>query len=92
MIFIDPNNNYPRHVGDIKLAHPEWNTKDPLPNGWTEVQKVQQPKADPGYFYKETFPVKIDGVFSQNWELAEIPENYFDPVFAEQEKLQGKLP
>jgi hypothetical protein len=46
MNYIDPQGNYPRHQGDIRLSNPEWSDGDPLPTGWTLVNHVDAPSFD----------------------------------------------
>ena len=90
MIFIDNNGNYPRYIGDLLLTNRSWKNGDVLPEGWAQVNESPAPKAPKGQMAKEIYPANIDGAFYQNWEIIEIPDNYFDPVIAESERLQNK--
>lgn len=47
MYLVNPSNEYPRHVGDLLLDHPEWQEGDALPTGWKEVQPGTIPTIDP---------------------------------------------
>lgn len=69
LIFIDPNNNYPRFPGDIILDNPLWSVGDPLPEGWTPVLSVTPPEADTSQILTEEFPEILDGVHTQKWTL-----------------------
>ncbi len=69
MIYISPENEYPRHVGDIALAEPSWSPDDQLPEGWTQVTEVAKPEAGVDEIVVEDFPVEIDGVMTQNWKV-----------------------
>jgi hypothetical protein len=67
MKFISPNQDYPRHIGDIQLAHPSYKAGDSLPDGWVQVVEVERPKAGKDEITVEGFPVEVDGVTTQNW-------------------------
>lgn len=92
MIFIDPNGNYPRHIGDLLLEHKAWKTKDSLPDGWTLVEKTDQPIAGTGYMIKESYPALVDGKYQQTWEIVPIPEGYFNILQEEQERSSSRPP
>lgn len=69
LIFIDPNGNYPRFVGDISLDNPTWALGDPLPEGWIPVQTTTPPEATDSQILEEEFPEVLDGVYTQKWVL-----------------------
>lgn len=72
MLLINPNNEYPRHYGDIQLEHPQWKLGDELPEGWVQVQEVQRPEPQADKVIYEGFPVEIDGVMTQNWQIRDM--------------------
>lgn len=72
MIYISPENNYPRYIGDIQLDVPSWKIGDPLPEGWREVSEAPKPEHADGFIAYEDTPVEIDGVMTQNWVVREL--------------------
>lgn len=72
MIYISPNNEYPRHYGDIQLENPEWQLGDNLPDGWMEVAQVNPPEQQTNKVIYEEFPIEIDGVMTQNWQVRDM--------------------
>lgn len=65
---------YPRYPGDIQIIYPEWNTGQPLPEGWKEVIEITQPTPSEGKYIVESFPESVDGIWYQKWIEAEITE------------------
>lgn len=72
MIYISPDNDYPRHYGDIMLAKKGWKLGDPLPEGWTQVAEVERPRVEADQIAYEGFPIEIDGVMTQNWLVRDM--------------------
>jgi hypothetical protein len=53
-------NEYPRHVGDIKLEYPEWEEGQPLPDGWAHLEQVvPEVQAEEGFVWDIGTPVSI---------------------------------
>jgi hypothetical protein len=71
MYYISPDNEYPRHIGDIQIEHPSYQMGDPVPAGWQLVADVAPPAREAGQVLEEGFPVEIDGVLSRNWIVRE---------------------
>lgn len=67
MQFINPDNEYPRYIGDLKLEHPDFNDSDELPQGWISVQDVELPEKNKDEVIEEGFPIEKDGQFFRNW-------------------------
>lgn len=72
MIYISPANEYPRHIGDIQLEHPDWKPENPLPEGWKKVEEAPRPTVKETEVAFEGFPVEVKGVWIQNWEVREL--------------------
>jgi hypothetical protein len=73
-LFIDANGNYPRHIGDLLLEHPEWDFSQGLPEGWVAVKETAAPVKQ-GYFrVKEIAPQIIGDEYVQSWEIVEQSE------------------
>lgn len=75
MLFIGPDNAYPRHIGDLQLAHPDWVEGAPLPAGWQEVKYADAlPEVGPDEVLQELFPALKDGVLVQSFATRPMTE------------------
>lgn len=72
MIYISPEGEYPRHIGDIQLEHRDFRDGDDLPEGWVAVAPAIPPTPGEDEIAYEGFPVEIDGVMTQNWQIREM--------------------
>lgn len=72
MLYINPQNEYPRHIGDIQLENPSWQLGDPLPVGWVEVVPTQSPDVPTDQALIELAPEEINGVWTQVWSLRDL--------------------
>ena len=70
-LYMDPNGNFPRHPGDVRLADGCWKKGDPLPDGWRKVVQTPPPQV-PGKVVKYGIPVEIDGVLTTTYELVDM--------------------
>jgi hypothetical protein len=93
-IYISPNNEYPRHVGDIQIENPDWKMSDALPTGWTQVVATERPSVEQGFVVYETAPEEADGVFYQTWATRELTsaEIQAQEVAAIRRKVMMNLP
>ena len=78
MIYISPNNEYPRHIGDIQLEHPQFKEGDALPDGWVKVEETDRPTVGTDQIAYEDFPVEVDGVMTQNWVVRDMTQEEID--------------
>jgi hypothetical protein len=69
MLYISPDNEYPRHIGDIMLADADWQEGNPLPAGWVQVAEAPRPTPAENQITYEDFPIEVDGVMTQNWQV-----------------------
>lgn len=67
MLFIGPNGEYPKFLGDVQLVNPDYQIGDDLPNGWNEVIEVDPPALNKDEVYFELAPELIDGVYTQKF-------------------------
>lgn len=74
MIFISPNNEYPRHIGDIQIDYPNWQEGEELPLGWKQVEPVAKPEVTADEIAFEDFPVEVDGIYKQNWKVRPLTD------------------
>lgn len=72
MIYISPENEYPRHAGDIQLVSPKWKAGDPLPEGWVQVAEADRPATGADELAYEGQPVEVDGIMTQNWIVRDM--------------------
>lgn len=73
MIFIDKQGNYPKYLGDLREAYPEWTFKNAIPNGWKLVQETPPPYTEGLEMLIEEFPEEINGTFVQKWSIVSMP-------------------
>jgi hypothetical protein len=72
-IFINPNNEYPRHIGDLYLEHPDFDGVN-LPEGWRPVNEIDMPEFEFHQMAYEEFPKLIDGEYFQSWVVKDLSE------------------
>ena len=65
-MYINPEGEYPRFVGDLQLANPEWSEGEPLPEGWISVEEGEIPVLGENEAFQEDFPVLVDGIYYRN--------------------------
>lgn len=73
-IYISPENDYPRFQGDIKIANPEWEPGQPLPQGWNEVEDVPMPEVPLDNLLEEEFPKNIKGKWVRSYKIRPMTE------------------
>jgi hypothetical protein len=91
MIYISPNNEYPRHIGDIQLEHPTYELGQELPEGWVQVEEASRPEVEQGQVAYEGSPVEIDGVMTQNWQVRNLTEEELERINAPQRAKEKLL-
>ena len=72
MLYINAENEYPRHIGDIKLISPNFVEGNTLPVGWQAVTETTRPIAGKDKLSLESFPIEIDGVMTQSWTVRKM--------------------
>lgn len=91
MYYISPDNEYPRHVGDVQLVKPSFEIGGELPAGWTLVADAPSPEKEEGKVVEEVFPTEVDGVMTRTWvvrdETAEEEARRLAPQTAKQKLL-----
>jgi hypothetical protein len=90
MLLINPQNEYPRYIGDLQLEHEDWQEGDVLPEGWSEVEMVEPPAYD--YLTEIAFelpPVKKNGKFTQVWDKRLLTEEELS--FFEIQRIRNKV-
>jgi len=74
MLYINAENEYPRHIGDVQLAKPSFQEGDTLPKGWVKVAESEPPTAGIDQVTVESTPVEVDGVMTQQWTVRDLTE------------------
>lgn len=72
-LFINPDNEYPRHIGDILIEYPDFDGIN-LPEGWKVVEPINPPVFGEGQILEELFPELIDGSYKQTWNVRTLTE------------------
>ena len=78
MLYINADNEYPRHIGDVQLAKPSFKDGDALPTGWVKVEESQRPTAETDKVTVEGTPVEVDGVMTQTWTVRALTQAELD--------------
>jgi hypothetical protein len=73
--YIDADNNYPRHDGDILAVEPDWEPGHPLPEGWQQVEPGVVPEFNEEQYVQELAPIVVKGKLTRQFEvLSYTPE------------------
>lgn len=72
MLLIDPNNNYPRYIGDVYISSPNFDGVN-LPDGWKLVEEVAAPSHDTTQIAVEEFPILVGNKYKQSWSIKSKP-------------------
>jgi hypothetical protein len=88
MIYISPENEYPRHYGDIIIENPDWKLGDELPDGWVQVAMNEPPSAGTDQVVTEDFPIEIEGILSRNWIVRDLTAEEIEQRDARKNALQ----
>jgi hypothetical protein len=67
-LFISPNNEYPRYVGDILIEHPDFDGVN-LPDGWKSVESTDRPLVGQDEIAYEVEPELSNGSYKQSWAI-----------------------
>jgi len=78
MLYINAENEYPRHIGDIKLAKSGFKDGDALPTGWVKVTESERPTAGTDQVTVEGTPEEVDGVTTQAWTVRDLTQAELD--------------
>ena len=69
MLFLGPDNAYPRFIGDVQVEYPNYKEGDTPPNGWFLVEETEYPEAEADKAIEEVLPVLVDGVYKQTFNI-----------------------
>ena len=74
MLYINAENEYPRHIGDVQLAKPSFKDGDTLPTGWLTVKESERPTSGTDQVTVEGTPTEVDGVMTQSWIVRDLTQ------------------
>jgi hypothetical protein len=76
MLFINPQGDYPRHIGDLLLEYPDWEEGQALPAGWIYVQNSSIPayNTNTQKLVEESPVLDGDGIYTQKWSVVNLTE------------------
>jgi len=72
-LFISPNNEYPRYVGDILIDYPDFDGVN-LPTGWVAIQETERPPVQENEIVYEISPKLTNGLYKQSWAIRAVTE------------------
>ena len=72
MLYINAQNEYPRHIGDVQLISPNFVEGNTLPVGWQAVTETTRPIPGKDKLSVEAFPVEVEGVMTQSWTVRKM--------------------
>jgi len=78
MLYINSENEYPRHIGDVQIAKSGFKDGDALPKGWTKVKESERPTAGIDKVTVEGTPEEVDGVMTQTWTVRNLTQAELD--------------
>ena len=78
MIYISPENEYPRHIGDIQLDFPSFKEGDAMPIGWNQVFESPRPETGADQVAYEGLPQDVKGVITQTWIVRDLTQAELD--------------
>jgi len=78
MLYINADNEYPRHIGDVQLAKSEFKDGDALPTGWVKVEESERPTAGTDQLTVEGTPLEVGGVMTQSWTVRDLTQAELD--------------
>ena len=69
--YIDAENNYPKHDGDILALEPDWEPGHPLPEGWQEVAHGEVPEISENQYLEELPPIEVKGKLTRQFQVVD---------------------
>ena len=91
MIFIfEETGSYPLYMGDVQILYPNA-TEDNIPSGFSVVQETQKPERENGKLIQEISPVKVDGVWTQQWEKRDMTAEELNSYEESAQRIIEKL-
>jgi hypothetical protein len=69
--YIDADNNYPKHDGDILAVLPEWEPGNALPDGWQEVAPGKVPTITQDQYLEELPPIQVKGKLTRQFQVVD---------------------
>ena len=68
---------YPRHEGDVRLEHPQFDGIN-LPDGWAAVEPTEPPTTVDQQVLQEIAPELVNGTWEQRWTILKLTKEEWD--------------
>ena len=78
------------YIGDIQILYPDA-TEENIPAGFAPVTETAKPNREDGHTISERPPVKVKGVWNQQWEKRLMTEEELTSYNAMGEEIYAKL-
>ena len=91
MLLINPEGEYPRYIGDLLLANPDWQEGDILPEGWVQVQETALPSIDQNQAIEELSPELVDDIYIQKFAVRPLTQDELDAREAKLRAIQNAI-
>lgn len=78
-LFINSDNEYPRHPGDVLLVKPDFDGVN-LPEGWKPVIPTTPPQPGENQIVFEIFPELVGGEYVQSWSVRDMTQEEIDAL------------
>ena len=85
--YIDADNNYPKHAGDILAVEPDWEPGHPLPEGWQQVEPGVMPEFTNDQYLEELEPAVVDGKLTRQFQVVD----YTPEQLAAREAIRSEM-
>jgi hypothetical protein len=85
--YIDSENNYPKHQGDILAIEPDWEPGHPLPEGWQQVEPGVMPDFTDNQYVEELAPVLVKGKLTRQFQV----HDYTSEELAAREAIRNEM-
>ena len=78
-LFINPDNEYPRHPGDVLIDDPNFDGVN-LPEGWKVVTPTTPPTVGINQVAYEIFPEFINDEYVQSWSIRDLTQEEINEI------------
>jgi hypothetical protein len=76
--YIDANDNYPKHDGDVLAVLPQWEPGNALPDGWREVAAGKVPVFTEDQYLEELPPVEVKGKLTRQFQVVDYTPEHLE--------------
>lgn len=90
ILIFEETQAYPLYIGDVQIIYPNA-TEERLPDGFSVVQETQAPEREHGKTIYEIAPLKINGIWTQQWEKRDMTEQELESYESMAQAIQDRL-